>query len=61
MTRSARFRPTTTQRRNHRAHQWPCALAAAGVEFIAENGGGPGVRLKKRKGKRRSPGDMEIR
>ncbi len=23
------------------------ALGAAGVEFIAENGGGPGVRLKK--------------
>ena len=28
------------------------ALERAGVEFIAENGGGPGVRLKKRKGKR---------
>jgi transcriptional regulator with XRE-family HTH domain len=28
------------------------ALEAAGAEFIAENGGGPGVRLKKRKGKR---------
>ena len=25
------------------------ALEAAGVEFIAEDGGGPGVRLKKRK------------
>jgi transcriptional regulator with XRE-family HTH domain len=25
------------------------ALEAAGVEFIAENGGGPGVRLKKGK------------
>jgi len=25
------------------------ALEAAGVVFIAENGGGPGVRLKKRK------------
>ena len=24
------------------------ALEAAGVEFIAENGGGPGVRLRKR-------------
>jgi predicted transcriptional regulator len=24
------------------------ALEAAGVQFIAENGGGPGVRLKKR-------------
>jgi transcriptional regulator with XRE-family HTH domain len=29
------------------------ALEAAGVEFIAENGGGPGVRLAKRKGKKR--------
>lgn len=25
------------------------ALEAAGVEFIAENGGGPGVRLRKRR------------
>jgi len=24
-----------------------CALKKAGVEFIAENGGGPGVRLRK--------------
>jgi predicted transcriptional regulator len=30
-----------------------CALEAAGVEFIAENGGGPSVRLAKRKSKRR--------
>ena len=29
------------------------ALSDAGAEFIAENGGGPGVRLAKRKGKRR--------
>lgn len=28
------------------------ALEAAGVEFIAENGGGPGVRLKKGSGGR---------
>jgi transcriptional regulator with XRE-family HTH domain len=28
------------------------ALEDAGLEFIAENGGGPGVRLKKRRGKR---------
>jgi hypothetical protein len=28
------------------------ALEAAGVEFIDENGGGPGVRLKKRHGKK---------
>lgn len=27
------------------------ALEKAGVEFIAENGGGPGVRLKKKKAK----------
>jgi transcriptional regulator with XRE-family HTH domain len=27
------------------------ALESAGVEFIAENGGGPGVRLRKTKGK----------
>jgi hypothetical protein len=25
------------------------ALEAAGVEFIAQNGGGPGVRLRKKK------------
>jgi transcriptional regulator with XRE-family HTH domain len=29
------------------------ALEAAGVEFIAENGGGPGVRLAKPKRKKR--------
>jgi predicted transcriptional regulator len=28
------------------------ALVRAGVEFIAENGGGAGVRMKKRTGKR---------
>jgi transcriptional regulator with XRE-family HTH domain len=28
------------------------ALEKGGVEFIAENGGGPGVRLAKKKGKR---------
>jgi transcriptional regulator with XRE-family HTH domain len=28
------------------------ALEAAGVEFIDENGGGPGVRLRKRPGKK---------
>jgi len=28
------------------------ALEAAGVEFIEENGGGPGVRLRKRASKR---------
>jgi Arc/MetJ-type ribon-helix-helix transcriptional regulator len=30
------------------------ALEAAGVEFIEENGGGPGVRLRKRQPRRRS-------
>ena len=30
------------------------ALEAAGVEFIDENGGGPGVRLRKRQGKKPS-------
>jgi hypothetical protein len=29
------------------------ALEAAGVEFIDENGGGPGVRLRQRAGKKR--------
>ena len=29
-------------------------LEAAGVEFIDENGGGPGVRLRKRQGKKLS-------
>jgi hypothetical protein len=29
------------------------ALESAGVEFIDENGGGPGVRLKKRQQKRK--------
>ena len=31
------------------------ALEAAGVEFIDENGGGPGVRLRKRQGKTPTP------
>jgi hypothetical protein len=30
------------------------AFEAAGVEFIDENGGGPGVRLKKRQQKRKA-------
>ena len=29
------------------------ALESAGVEFIDENGGGPGVRLRNRQGKQR--------
>jgi transcriptional regulator with XRE-family HTH domain len=31
------------------------ALEAAGIEFIQENGGGPGVRLRKRLQKRANP------
>jgi hypothetical protein len=30
----------------------PVALETAGVEFIEENGGGPGVRLRKRQPKK---------
>jgi hypothetical protein len=30
------------------------ALAARGIEFIDENGGGPGVRLKKRQQKKKT-------
>jgi hypothetical protein len=30
------------------------AIEAAGIEFIDENGGGPGVRLKRRQQKRKS-------
>jgi transcriptional regulator with XRE-family HTH domain len=29
------------------------AFEKAGIEFIAENGGGPGVRMRKSKGKRK--------
>jgi transcriptional regulator with XRE-family HTH domain len=35
------------------------ALEAAGVEFIDENGGGPGVRLRKRQLKRGKPSDSK--
>ncbi len=34
--------------RNETAAKIRLALEAAGVEFIDENGGGPGVRLRKR-------------
>jgi transcriptional regulator with XRE-family HTH domain len=30
------------------------ALEAAGIDFIHENGGGPGLRLKKRQSRKRS-------
>ena len=35
----------------------PRALEAAGVEFIDENGGGPGVRLRKRQQRKGSRGE----
>ena len=35
------------------------ALKSAGVEFIDENGGGPGVRLRKRQQKRAEPPDHQ--
>jgi hypothetical protein len=35
-------------------HKLQRALESAGVEFIDENGGGPGVRLKKRQQKRKT-------
>jgi transcriptional regulator with XRE-family HTH domain len=37
------------------------ALEEAGVEFINENGGGPGVRLRKRQGKKPSPRTSTLR
>lgn len=33
--------------RNETAAKIQCALEAAGIEFIDENGGGPGVRLRR--------------
>jgi len=45
---SASMSPTTASIARAGAH--PClrrALEAGGVEFIPENGGGPGVRLRK--------------
>jgi hypothetical protein len=38
--------------RDCRANIIRCAFKAAGIEFIDENGGGPGVRLKKPRTKR---------
>ena len=34
------------------------SLEAAGVEFIDENGGGPGVRLRKRKATKKELGPL---
>jgi transcriptional regulator with XRE-family HTH domain len=42
-------RPTVSDDVRHAVRR---ALEKAGVEFIAENGGGAGVRMKKRSGKR---------
>ncbi|WP_210210485.1 hypothetical protein [Methylocystis hirsuta] len=41
----------STIARNHLAPRprHPCALESAGVDFIAKNSGGPGVRLRKAK------------
>jgi DNA-binding XRE family transcriptional regulator len=39
--------------RNETGSRIRLALEAAGVEFIDENGGGPGVRLRQRAGKKR--------
>ena len=39
--------------RNETGSRIRLALEAAGVEFIDENGGGPGVRLRHRAGKKR--------
>jgi hypothetical protein len=30
-------------------NEWECALESAGVMFFEENGGGPGVRLRKKR------------
>jgi DNA-binding XRE family transcriptional regulator len=38
--------------RNETASKIQLALEAAGIEFIDENGGGPGVRLRKREPKK---------
>ena len=38
--------------RNYTAARIRLALEAAGIEFIDENGGGPGVRLRKRQKKK---------
>jgi transcriptional regulator with XRE-family HTH domain len=40
--------------RNETAAKIQAALETAGIEFITENGGGPGVRLRKRAQKRQS-------
>jgi hypothetical protein len=38
----------TREPREHTVYETRLVLGAAGIEFIAENGGGPGVRLRKR-------------
>ena len=48
----ADFELSNTTSRNSTLEGIRTALEKAGVVFIAENGGGPGVRLAKRKSKR---------
>jgi len=48
----ANFELAKSDLRQETAAKLKTALEKAGVEFIAENGGGAGVRLAKRKGKR---------
>jgi hypothetical protein len=45
-----RFETSTADTRHAAVLAIRAALEAAGVEFIAENGGGPGVRLRKAAG-----------
>jgi predicted transcriptional regulator len=49
-------RPGTMAARMSTARSLRKALEAAGVEFIDENGGGPGIRLRKRQQKKGSSG-----
>jgi transcriptional regulator with XRE-family HTH domain len=48
----ADFEQAKREPREDTVERLQTALEKAGVEFIAENGGGPGVRLKKSKAKR---------
>jgi predicted transcriptional regulator len=50
----ARLEDGDSQPRSSTVDAIRAALEAAGVEFIAENGGGPGVRLAKPRVKRRA-------
>jgi predicted transcriptional regulator len=48
----ADFEQSKREPRSDTVKRLRAALEKAGVEFIAENGGGPGVRLAKKRGKR---------